>query len=66
MSVHGPGDRSEQEEGSSGAAAGHRVSLEDERSADDRDEGWGERAGDGGRSERDDEWYLQERPPHWD
>ncbi|MBB2902026.1 hypothetical protein FHR75_002841 [Kineococcus radiotolerans] len=36
--------------------------LEDERSADDRDEGWGERSGSG----FDDEWYLSQRPPHWD
>lgn len=38
------------------------VPLEDERSADDHDEGWGERSG----SRREDDWYLQERPPHWD
>ncbi|MEZ0491274.1 hypothetical protein AB2L28_03385 [Kineococcus sp. TBRC 1896] len=38
------------------------VPLEDERSADDRDEGWGERSGPG----YDDEWYLSQRPPHWD
>jgi len=38
------------------------VPLEDERSADDRDEGWGERAGSG----FDDDWYLDQRPPHWD
>ncbi|PRY12973.1 hypothetical protein [Kineococcus rhizosphaerae] len=38
------------------------VSLEDERSADDRDEGWGERSGSG----FDDDWYLSQRPPHWD
>ena len=30
-----------------------------ERMTEDRDESWGER--DAG---RDDEWYLQERPPH--
>jgi hypothetical protein len=36
--------------------------LEDERSGDDRDEGWGERSGDG----FDDDWYLSQRPPHWD
>lgn len=46
--MSGPGDEDE-------------VSLEDERSADDRDEGWG---GSGGA--RDDDWYLAERPPHWD
>ncbi|WP_432561358.1 hypothetical protein [Kineococcus sp. SYSU DK003] len=39
-----------------------RESLQDERSADDRDEGWGERSGSG----FDDEWYLSQRPPHWD
>lgn len=47
----GPGDEDERE-----------VPLEDERSADDRDEGWGGDPGGG----RDDDWYLQERPPHWD
>jgi len=36
------------------------VPLEDERSADDRDEGWGDApAGD------DDDRWLRERPPHW-
>ena len=30
-------------------------------SADDRDVGWGERLPS---SDRDDEWYLRERPPH--
>lgn len=36
------------------------VALEDERSADDRDEGWGDApVGD------DDDRYLRERPPHW-
>ena len=53
MSPREPGP--EQEE--SGATP-----LEDERSADDRDEGWGERSGSG----FDDEWYLSQRPPHWD
>jgi hypothetical protein len=38
------------------------VSLEDERSGDDRDEGWGERGGSG----FDDDWYVSQRPPHWD
>ncbi|NAZ88657.1 hypothetical protein [Kineococcus indalonis] len=47
--MRGPGEDDERE-----------VPLEDERSADDRDEGWG--AGSRG---RDDEWYLSERPPHW-
>jgi hypothetical protein len=46
--------------GSSPEEAG--TPLEDERSADDRDEGWGERSGTG----FDDEWYLAQRPPHWD
>ncbi|MCI2239857.1 hypothetical protein MO973_37155 [Paenibacillus sp. TRM 82003] len=41
--------------------AGTGSSVEDERSADDRDEGWGERAGG-----LDDDWYLSQRPPHWD
>lgn len=40
------------------------VPVEDERSADDRDEGWGSAGGSGG--ERDDDWYLAQRPPHWD
>lgn len=46
------------------------VPLEDERSADDRDEGWGERSGSGSDSGFDsgfdDDWYLEQRPPHWD
>lgn len=37
-------------------------SVEDERSPDDLDTGWGERSGAG----FDDEWYLAQRPPHWD
>lgn len=37
------------------------VSVEDERSADDRDEGWGERS-----TGHDDDWYLEQRPPHWE
>lgn len=37
------------------------VPLEDERSADDRDEGWGDRPETG----LDDDWYLSQRPPHW-
>ena len=48
MSVPGP-PRDEDREGA----------LEDERSADDRDEGWGEAPPD------DDDRYLRERPPHW-
>ena len=54
MSPREPGP--EQEE------PGAATPLEDERSADDRDEGWGERSGSG----FDDEWYLSQRPPHWD
>lgn len=42
-------------------AAPAEASVEDERSADDRDEGWGERA-----TGFDDAWYLEQRPPHWD
>lgn len=49
--MSGPGDEDERE-----------VSLEDERSADDRDEGWGGSSGGG----RDDDWYREQRPPHWD
>jgi hypothetical protein len=30
-------------------------------SSDERDEGWGDEPGAGG---RDDEWYRRERPPH--
>ena len=37
------------------------VLLEDERSADDADLGWGEGPGAGG----DDERFLRDRPPHW-
>ncbi|GAB3257657.1 hypothetical protein GCM10027586_19300 [Kineococcus gypseus] len=50
MSGRGPGDDDERE-----------VPLEDERAADDRDEGWGGASGD-----LDDDWYLSQRPPHWD
>ncbi|GAA4665942.1 hypothetical protein [Kineococcus glutinatus] len=41
-----------------GADAEREVLLEDERSADDSDVGWG---ADGD----DDERFLRERPPHW-
>ncbi|MFB9378538.1 hypothetical protein ACFFKU_07165 [Kineococcus gynurae] len=36
------------------------VPVEDERSRDDSDEGWGESPG-----RDDDDRYLRERPPHW-
>ncbi len=49
----GPGEDGERE-----------VPLEDERSADDGDLGWGEVRGDG--TGGDDERFLRERPPHWD
>ncbi|WP_432486582.1 hypothetical protein [Kineococcus sp. SYSU DK018] len=42
-------------------AADRQIAPEDERSADDRDEGWGDAPGG-----LDDEWYLSQRPPHWD
>lgn len=51
--MNGPGEDEERE-----------VPVEDERSADDSDEGWGPAGGSG--SGRDDDWYLAERPPHWD
>ncbi|MFG2011729.1 hypothetical protein ACGFNF_21945 [Micromonospora sp. NPDC048868] len=31
-----------------------------EQTADDTDQGWGERSG------GNDDWLLAERPPHWD
>jgi len=34
-----------------------------DRSRDEHDVGWGERPG---RDDRDDDWYLRERPPHHD
>ena len=43
-----------------GEDAEREVLLEDERSADDGDRGWGDE-GPG----RDDERFLRERPPHW-
>ncbi|WP_432534242.1 hypothetical protein [Kineococcus arenarius] len=46
---------------SGGQDPAREVPVEDERSADDRDEGWGDAAGG-----LDDEWYLSQRPPHWD
>ena len=52
---HGPGRER-------GADGDREVPLEDERSADDHDEGWGERPSSG----YDDDWYLSQRPPHWD
>lgn len=33
-----------------------------DRSADDSDQGWGERGDDPGRGS--DDWYRQEKPPH--
>ena len=44
-----------------GGDAEREVPLEDEPAADERDEGWGERS-----SGYDDDWYLSQRPPHWD
>ncbi|PPK97293.1 hypothetical protein CLV92_104112 [Kineococcus xinjiangensis] len=39
------------------------VLLEDERSADDSDRGWGDEPGAG--SGHDDERFLRDVPPHW-
>jgi len=35
-----------------------------EQSADDTSVGWGDDVDPQGEAERDDEWYLAERPPH--
>ena len=41
------------------------VSFEDERSADDRDEGWGERPELADPQRADDARFLDDVPPHW-
>ena len=47
-----------------GEDAEREVLLEDERSADDSDRGWGEERDSGGPAEAD-ERFLRELPPHW-
>ena len=47
--------------GGDGLDAEREVALEDERSADDADLGWGEGRGTHGEDER----FLRDVPPHW-
>ena len=44
-----------------GVDAEREVPVDDERSADDADLGWGDRP----QADGDDERYLRDRPPHW-